>query len=63
MNSILFYRYGEPYSYDHCARADIFRRLQGSVKTQTQFQQLMRHNKYQVDPESRGDACRGISAR
>ena len=35
-------KYGSPYSYEHCQRANIFRRNQTGVRSVDDVQQLMR---------------------
>jgi len=55
--------YGPMFSYNSCARANIFRRDQHNVVDVPTLQKMMRYNQYQTDPLSLQDACRGISAR
>lgn len=55
--------YGNSYSYSECARAQIFRRDAPSVANMDDMKRIMRYNKFQTDPLSLRDACRGISAR
>eukprot|EP01124_Arcella_intermedia_P007924 TRINITY_DN1490_c0_g1_i1.p1 TRINITY_DN1490_c0_g1~~TRINITY_DN1490_c0_g1_i1.p1 ORF type:complete len:540 (+),score=100.73 TRINITY_DN1490_c0_g1_i1:93-1622(+) len=59
----LFEKYGNTYSYQNCARAQIFRRDAGKVQTLQDLKRIMRYNEYQTDPLSLQDACRSISAR
>jgi hypothetical protein len=58
-----FAKYGNEYSHDHCARANIFRRDQGAVGDVEGMKRIMRYNEWQTDSLSLMDACRGISAR
>ncbi len=58
-----FEKYGNTYSHDHCARANIFRRDQGAVQTLDDMKRIMRYNRWQTDPLSLQDSTRGISAR
>jgi len=58
-----FQKYGNSFSYTHCARANIFRRDFDKVQTLDDMRKMMRHNEWQTDPLSLHDACRGISAR
>lgn len=50
-------------SWHDCARANIFRRDQAEVKDMDGMKRIMRYNKWQTDPLSLKDACKGISAR
>jgi len=59
----MFNKYGNEYSYPECARAQIFRRDAQTVQTLEDMKVIMRYNKYQFDPLSLKDACKGISAR
>jgi len=59
----LYKQYGDEYSYQNCARAQIFRRDQHTVTDLESMKHMMRYNEYQTDPLSLKDACRGISAR
>lgn len=59
----MYEKYGNAYSHDECARAQIYRRDQAQVQTVEQLKKIQRYNKWQLDPLSLGDACRGISAR
>lgn len=50
--------------YDGCARANIFRRDQSKVNSLEAYKKLLRYNKFQTDPLSKGKpnlsiACRG----
>jgi len=56
-------KFGNSYSYDHCARANIFRRDQHTVQDMSSLKKIMRYNKYQTDPLSLKDACKGVSSR
>jgi hypothetical protein len=49
--------------HEKCARANIFRRDQGNVKTINDMKVLMRYNEYQTDPLSKGDAGYAIASR
>jgi len=59
----LFEKYGNTYSYQNCARAQIFRRDASKVQNLQDLKKIMRYNEYQTDPLSLQDACRSISAR
>eukprot|EP01119_Soliformovum_irregulare_P003724 TRINITY_DN1475_c0_g1_i1.p1 TRINITY_DN1475_c0_g1~~TRINITY_DN1475_c0_g1_i1.p1 ORF type:complete len:533 (+),score=102.06 TRINITY_DN1475_c0_g1_i1:202-1599(+) len=58
-----YQKYGNAYSWSECARAKIFRRDQHKVSTMEEMKSIMRYNRYQTDPLSLQDACRGVSAR
>jgi len=58
-----YQKFGNAYSHDQCARAQIYRRDQGKVQTVEQLKKMQRYNRWQSDPLSLQDACRGISAR
>lgn len=57
-------KYG-PYlfAYETCARAEIFRRNQSEVYSETQFQAMMRYNDWRLDPLSSGNSGLAISSR
>jgi len=46
-----------------CARAQIFRRDESAVESMADMKRIMRYNKWQTDPLSLQDSCRGIAAR
>lgn len=56
-------KYGNIWSYEHCPRANIFRRDQKSVVNLETMKHIMRENDYQNDPLSEGDPGNAISSR
>ncbi|EFC45509.1 predicted protein [Naegleria gruberi] len=58
-----FQKYGDFWSYEHCPRANIFRRDLPAVTDIEGVKSLIRQNKYQTDPFSGGDACHAVAAR
>ena len=59
----MYQKFGNFYSHDNCARATIYRRDYKQVQMIEDLRKLQRYNRWQSDPLSLGDACRGISAR
>lgn len=59
----LYKKYGNEWSHDKCARAQIFSRDKHQVVDLATLKKQMRYNKWQTDPLSLKDSCRGISAR
>jgi len=57
----LYYEYGEHYSWNNTARAEIFRRNQSAVVNETSYRQLMIYNNFQYDPISTQDCNFGAS--
>ena len=53
----------DSYDYTGCARANIFRREQDSVKDINSYRHLLRYNDFQNDPLSKGDANNVIAYR
>ena len=53
----------DSYDYTGCARANIFRRDQDSVKDINSYRHLLRYNDFQNDPLSKGDASNVIAYR
>ena len=53
----------DSYDYTGCARANIFRRDQDSVKDINSYRHLLRYNDFQNDPLSKGDAGNVIAYR
>ena len=53
----------DSYDYDGCARANIFRRDQNSVKDIDSYRKLLRYNDFQHDPLSKGDPGNVIAYR
>jgi len=51
------------FSYERCARAEIFRRDEGSIESITDFGNMMRYNDYEQDTLSHGNAGLAISSR
>jgi hypothetical protein len=49
--------------YETCARAKIFRREQGKVSDLESYKHLMRLNRYQTDPLSKGNPTYAIASR
>jgi hypothetical protein len=56
-------QFGDIWSWDHCPRANIFRRDQGTVINLADMQHLMRSNDYKNDPLSLGDPGNAIASR
>lgn len=50
-------------SYEHCVRANIFRRDQTNVTSIESMKRMMRYNNYQVDPLSLGNPGYAIASR
>merc|ERR1711934_71167 len=48
-------KYGSPYVYSDCQRANIFRRNQTAIASEMDVRMLMRYNNYAEDPLSLGD--------
>jgi len=58
-----FNTYGSLFSYQNNPRAQIFRRDANSVKSISDFQNIMRYNNWMNDPLSHGNAGNAISSR
>jgi len=56
-------KYGNDFSYQMAARAQIFRRDQGKVTDLATFKEVLRYNDYLHDPISHGDPGRAICSR
>eukprot|EP00761_Pharyngomonas_kirbyi_P014901 gb/GECH01014932.1/.p1 GENE.gb/GECH01014932.1/~~gb/GECH01014932.1/.p1 ORF type:complete len:535 (+),score=143.38 gb/GECH01014932.1/:1-1605(+) len=58
-----FKKYGNKYSYQHCPRANIFRRNQTMIDSFEHMKQMMRYNNWQEDPLSQGEANNAVASR
>eukprot|EP00746_Dinoflagellata_sp_MGD_P141984 gnl/MRDRNA2_/MRDRNA2_74990_c1_seq1.p1 gnl/MRDRNA2_/MRDRNA2_74990_c1~~gnl/MRDRNA2_/MRDRNA2_74990_c1_seq1.p1 ORF type:complete len:258 (-),score=39.22 gnl/MRDRNA2_/MRDRNA2_74990_c1_seq1:16-729(-) len=56
-------RHGKYYSYQFTARAEIFRRDQGSVLGEVDMKRILRYNKFQTDPLAEGNPSWQLAAR
>eukprot|EP00698_Gefionella_okellyi_P022872 TRINITY_DN7660_c0_g1_i1.p1 TRINITY_DN7660_c0_g1~~TRINITY_DN7660_c0_g1_i1.p1 ORF type:complete len:530 (+),score=102.91 TRINITY_DN7660_c0_g1_i1:49-1638(+) len=56
-------KYGNEFSYQLCARAEIFRRDAGAVETVDQMKRFMLENDFHHDPLSQNNPANAISAR
>jgi len=58
-----FQKFGDFWSYEHCPRANIFRRDLPNIGDLAGVQRMIRKNDFQTDPFSDGDACHQVAAR
>lgn len=56
-------KHGEEFSYEHCPRAQIFKRDQGKVNSVDGLKALMQYNDYLHDPLSKGCPGNAIASR
>jgi hypothetical protein len=56
-------RNGSAYGYQFNSRAEVFRRDQGTVRTEEDFKRLLRYNDFKVDPIAKGQPCRLLACR
>jgi len=54
---------GASFSYERAARANIFRRDQGTINTDADMQRIMRYNKFQTDPLADANPCNQLACR
>jgi len=56
-------KYGDDFTYNHCPRANIFRRNQTMVQDVEHMKSIMRYNNFEHDPLSEGTGSGAICAR
>merc|ERR1719401_28124 len=54
---------GFAFSYQMAPRAQVYRRDQGTVRSDEDMQRMMRYNQFQTDPIARGDPCNQPACR
>eukprot|EP01138_Halocafeteria_seosinensis_P015820 gb/GECG01016145.1/.p1 GENE.gb/GECG01016145.1/~~gb/GECG01016145.1/.p1 ORF type:complete len:379 (+),score=42.33 gb/GECG01016145.1/:1-1137(+) len=56
-------KHGDDFSYEHCPRANIFRRNATQLSSFENVQSIMRFNHYAIDPLSHGNPLKSVASR